>query len=55
MVLGEQQAEFENADDDRGILRGGMLSSYRLSPAEAREASRPPGVGVMRRMTATRS
>lgn len=54
VVLGEKQAELENTDNDGGIL-GGRFSSYRLSPAEARDASRPPEVGVMRRMTTTRS
>src|SRR5258706_13904264 len=51
VVLGQNQVELEHPDDDGGGVGRGILSSYRLSPAEARP-SRPPGAGVMRRMTA---
>ena len=51
VVLGQNQVELENPDNDGGSVRRRILSSYRLSPAEAR-LSRPPGAGAMRRMTA---
>ena len=44
--------EVGNDDDGKGI---GMFSAYRLSPAKIRDASRPLGLGVMRRITGMRS
>jgi hypothetical protein len=55
VVFRENKANFQNPHDHGGRGRLRMLSCYRLSPAEARDASRPPGVGLMRRITGARS
>lgn len=55
VVLSKNKAKLQNPHDHGGRGGLGMLSFYRLSPAEARDASRPLGVGLMRRITGTRS
>jgi len=55
VVLRKDKAQLQNAHNQGGRVGLRVFSSYRLSPAEARDASRPPGVGVMRRITGTRS
>ena len=55
VVLSKNEAKLQNPHDHGGRGGRGIFSSYRLSPAEARDASRPPGVGLMRRITGVRS
>ena len=55
VVLSKNKTQLQNPHDHGGRGGLGMPSYYRLSPAEARDASRPPGVGLMRRITGKRS